>query len=580
MGKWLLSELINVSALQKMSEHLFIANGITVGICDYDGRFLVSCGWQDICTKFHRVHPVACKACRESDDFIKAHLNDNNYIEYKCLNNLWDIALPIIVLNEHVGTLFVGQFFYEDEEIDIEFFKKQAAEFGFNEEEYLEALNKVPRFSREKVHHIMEYYKGFVVMLADSSLSKLKHIKSEEKLYQNEIKVRNILEAMKDLVLVMDKEGKFIDYYNTSDVILYMTPADFIGKNYKECMPPKVSIIITETIEKLKKSDTVEPFDYSLEFANKIFWFSAQLSKIKGKDGVIDGYLAVIRDITDKKMYEEEILKAKSEAEAANNVKNIFIANISHELRTPINVILSALQLFELNLNKNFKTENQFENTYFKAMKQNCYRLLRITNNLIDITKIESGFMNLNLKSANIVSIVEDITLSVAEYAKSKDLFFQFDTEIEEKIIAIDPDKIERIILNLLSNAIKCTNKNGSIFVNIYDRDEKVVISIKDTGIGIPQDKVSNIFERFIQVEDTLIKRHEGSGIGLSIVKSFVEMHGGNIKVISELGAGSEFIIELPVNSIKETEIEECPINQNSENYVEMLNIEFSDIYM
>lgn len=216
---------------------------------------------------------------------------------------------------------------------------------------------------------------------------------------------------------------------------------------------------------------------------------------------------------------------------------------------------------------------------HLKAMKQNCHRLLRLINNLIDITKIGAGFMELQLKNVNVVSIIEEITLSVGEYAKVKDIYIQFDTEVEEKIMALDPDKLERIFLNLLSNAIKFTSKNGNVSVNVYDRGTSVVISVKDTGIGIPQDKINEIFERFIQVENTMVRNNEGSGIGLSIVKSFVEIQGGTINVLSEVGLGSEFIIEFPVNILSEEYGKDYNIIDSKQNYAEVLDIEFSDIY-
>ena len=162
-------------------------------------------------------------------------------------------------------------------------------------------------------------------------------------------------------------------------------------------------------------------------------------------------------------------------------------------------------------------------------MKQNCYRLLRLVNNLIDITKIDSGFMELNLKNVNIIEVVENITLSTAEYIESKSRTIIFDTDIEEKIMAIDPEQMERVILNLISNATKFTSPGDTIEVTIYDKDKYILISIKDTGIGIPQDKLDSIFERFKQVDPLLSRRSEGSGIGLSLVKSLVEMHNGNI---------------------------------------------------
>jgi len=209
-------------------------------------------------------------------------------------------------------------------------------------------------------------------------------------------------------------------------------------------------------------------------------------------------------------------------------------------------------------------------------MMQNCYRLLRIINNLIDITRIDGGFLNLELRNHNIVSLVEEITLSVVEYTKSKNINLIFDTEIEEKIIACDADKIERVLLNLLSNAIKFSNSNGTIEVNIFDKQDYVAISVKDNGIGIPQEMKNKIFERFSQVDSSFTRRTEGSGIGLSLVKSLVELHKGKIEVKSEVNKGSEFIITLPVGIVEGECNNQIATNQPN---VERLQIEFSDIY-
>ena len=198
-------------------------------------------------------------------------------------------------------------------------------------------------------------------------------------------------------------------------------------------------------------------------------------------------------------------------------------------------------------------------------MKQNCYRLLRLINNLIDISKIDSGFLNPNLKNYNIVSVVEDITLSVAEYIQDKGVEVIFDTNVEEKIIACDPDNIERIILNLLSNAVKFTNAGDQITVEVMDNEDYIEISVKDTGIGIPEDKLKVIFERFRQVDNSLSRSHEGSGIGLSLVKALVDMHDGSINVNSNLGEGTEFIIKLPARKTDESnDVEKNMIYQDN----------------
>jgi two-component system phosphate regulon sensor histidine kinase PhoR len=201
-----------------------------------------------------------------------------------------------------------------------------------------------------------------------------------------------------------------------------------------------------------------------------------------------------------------EVMESKIKIESESKAVSVFLANMSHELRTPINVIYSGIQLLEKNANSSLNIYSSSNNSHLKGMKQNCLRLLRIVNNLIDITKIESNFMDMHTKNQNIVGIVEDITLSVVEYAKSMNIYMQFDTDIEEKIMALDADKIERIFLNLLANAIKFTASGGYVFVTVYDKENSGVITVRDSGIGIPSNKLNKIFDRFMQVEDSLME--------------------------------------------------------------------------
>jgi signal transduction histidine kinase len=272
-----------------------------------------------------------------------------------------------------------------------------------------------------------------------------------------------------------------------------------------------------------------------------------------------------------KRLFEEKLQYDK--------LKTEFIANMSHELRTPLNIIFSTVQLFSLYINKseNLSLEKLSKNVYI--MKQNCYRLLRLVNNLIDITKINSGYMELDLKNKNLIEIVEEITLSTAEYVKNMSRTIIFDTDVEEKVMAFDEEKLERILLNLVSNATKFTKPGDKIEVKIFDKDDYVVISVKDNGIGIPQDKLEQVFKRFKQVDPLLNRSHEGSGIGLSMVKSLVEMHGGTIYVKSKYEEGAEFIISLPAKLIPDNHYECVERNLTHQTNVEKIHIEFSDIY-
>lgn len=275
----------------------------------------------------------------------------------------------------------------------------------------------------------------------------------------------------------------------------------------------------------------------------------------------------------------KELQKAKEAAEAANEAKSMFLANISHELRTPLNMIMSTNQMLRLYL-KNDSLQRELVEKKVNLQVQNCYRLLRLVNNLIDITKIDSGHFELMKRKGDIINVIESITLSVVEYIEDKGLSLVFDTDTEEKIMYFDYDTIERILLNLLSNAVKFTPAGGTIYVNIRCLPEKIVLSIRDTGIGIDKEKLDMIFERFKQVDELMTRRHEGSGIGLSLVESLIKMHGGSITVHSEQEKGTEFVIELPVGD--ETEVVQRYGNSmydDKQRVVEKINIEFSDIY-
>lgn len=254
--------------------------------------------------------------------------------------------------------------------------------------------------------------------------------------------------------------------------------------------------------------------------------------------------VALIKHIQYKNKFEKEIIKAKDKAEEINRLKSYFISNISHELKTPINVILCAAQLLESKRVDNYNINN--ENNTIDIIKDNSYRLIRLINNIIDVEKGEVDELTLNLKKDNLVSLIEDIVTSVIPYAKRKELNLIFDTEEEEIIMDMDIEKIERIILNLLSNAIKFSNENGNIYIKIMLNNDDVDIVVEDEGIGISKDDIPYIFDKFIQVDNTFNRKNEGSGIGLAIVKSFIEIHNGKIMVESQVGKGTKFIVKLP----------------------------------
>ena len=292
--------------------------------------------------------------------------------------------------------------------------------------------------------------------------------------------------------------------------------------------------------------------------------------KNEQENKAIDCSLQVINSLDGKKEYAvtymdiSEFINTELELEKLkvyNKEKTDFMSNISHELRTPINIFYSTIQLLDISL---LKTDRDFKETYEKyrrTLHVNCKRMLRLINNVVDISKIETGILKGKFDYYNLVAIVEDVTLSVVNYAELKSINIQFDTNEEEFITMCDPSMIERVLLNLLSNAIKFTPENKNIYVDIYVNDDFAEINVKDEGIGISKRDKNAIFERFVQADKSLTRENEGSGIGLSIVKSIIDLHDGYISVESEVGEGSIFKIILPRRCDKNTDYKIYDIN-------------------
>jgi len=406
---------------------------------------------------------------------------------------------------------------------------------------------------------------------------------TEKFLRESEERNRRLVELLPDPI-ILQKDGRIL-YINNAAISFLggENRHNFIGKDILKFVDFHPSENKTLTMENLKDEiNNFSSFDevkiirksdntvLDAEIASTVFDYSNKKAT-----------LILMRDLSDRRKAEKYI-KLFNDAIEFDKLKTQFFANLSHELRTPLNVILGTIQILTLYLKeKSLQSREEKLENRIKVLKQNCYRLLRLVNNLIDITKIDAGFYELSLQNHNIVNVVEEITLSVAGYVEQKKLQLVFDTDVEEKTVACDPDKIERIMLNLLSNAIKFTEPDGSIFVDMIDKGKSIIISVKDTGIGIPKDELKYIFEHFRQVDKSFTRNHEGSGIGLSLVKSLIELHGGSINVNSEYGKGSEFVIELPIKTLEDnsTIIREKSKNEMESNLIEIINIEFSDIY-
>ncbi|MDC4240003.1 ATP-binding protein [Clostridium tertium] len=325
-----------------------------------------------------------------------------------------------------------------------------------------------------------------------------------------------------------------------------------------------------ETLDKEQKNNAmISGSNIKVVLSGKERYIETFYQYIFDVDGEIKEVIKVGIDITDKVSHQqelEEILKTQEE----------FFSFIAHEFRTPLTVMSSTTQLLNLVYRKDLPEKVV---GYIDKINLSTLQQLRLVNNLLDITRADAGYLNVNLRNYDIVSMSKAITESVRSFAVRKDINLEFTCNIDKKIIAVDDEKYERILLNLLSNAIKFTKNGKTVKVELDSNDRFTNINVKDEGVGIPKEKQDVIFNRFGQVNNDLTRKSEGTGIGLCLVRLLINSMGGRIELTSQLGKGSTFTIILP-NKVISTDTKVVDMNLMDNRLVQTMDMEFSNIYL
>jgi PAS domain S-box-containing protein len=310
------SQLVDIEQIRQLLETQYKITGIPSAILDTDENILAAVGWQDVCTRFHRVHPHSLARCLESDAHIKSHLHDfkGGYLEYRCKNGMWDVAVPIIINGENVATLFTGQFFYDDDKPDMRFFHAQANEFGFDMDSYLDALSRVPVCSRAKIRNIMDFYLNLVKVLADLGLKNLRHTegtaqreKAEKELHESRDYLDKIINTIPDPIFVKDRQHRFVLVNDAECALAGHNREEMIGKTDYDFFPK-------EQVDIFWQKDEVV-FETGRENINEEVLTGAQgrthtiltnKSLYSDKDGN-EFIVGTIRDISERKKSEEAL---------------------------------------------------------------------------------------------------------------------------------------------------------------------------------------------------------------------------------------------------------------------------------
>ncbi len=370
------------------------------------------------------------------------------------------------------------------------------------------------------------------------------------KRHNDTVKIRELstaVEQTKASIVITDLEGK-IEYVNKAF-------EEETGYKREEVIGKKTNILKSnyhheEYYKKMWKTITSGK-TWEGEFYNKrkdgtYYWERAIISPIRDEKNRIIKYIAIKDNITELKKIQKELEKAKERAEEANKLKSIFLSNMSHEIRTPLNAIIGFTNVLYENETDKEKKEK------LEIIQQAGKHLLKIINDILDLSKIEAGnYLTLDEEEFSLKELINSIVAILKNEAEKKRIELKADISKEcPDIFSGDPVRINQILMNLVGNAIKFTDKGG-VYISCECKDNNVIIKIKDTGIGIPKEKIKTVFAPFIQGDNYSSRRYGGTGLGLAISKKLVELMGGDISVTSELGKGSIFTIKLPLKVVK-----------------------------
>jgi PAS domain S-box-containing protein len=298
--------------------------------------------------------------------------------------------------------------------------------------------------------------------------------------------------------------------------------------------------------ESLSKGLPIKTEIVNYDSQGQEYWVDIDITPISDENGVIDRYIAIERDVTEYKKLESKLTTTAKEANAANEAKSAFLATMSHEIRTPMNGVLGLTQILEKEI-----TDPKHREA-LQLILGSGNHLISILNDILDISKIENQALVLEHTQFKMQDILAPVNSTYQSLCSEKGLLFEIHDKTDPDTLFVgDQVRLRQILLNLVGNALKFTQK-GSISVSVSNRGEgQCELVVKDTGIGIPPERIDSVFEKFEQAETSTTRQFGGTGLGLSIVKSLTLLMGGQIKVNSEVGVGSAFSVQIPLPAIK-----------------------------
>ena len=379
-------------------------------------------------------------------------------------------------------------------------------------------------------------------------LSLIQDITERKQSQQNARLLVNVVESNNDAIITKNLQG-MITSWNSAAVRLFgYTEAEAIGQSVTILFPPDRLDIQPQLLKRLRQGERIKNFEtINLHKNGTPIQVSATISPLRDETGCVVGASKIVRDITQRKQAEMQLRLTNEELVRATRLKDEFLANMSHELRTPLNAILGMAESLQEEV---FGKIHEHQIKPLQMIRRSGNHLLELINDILDVAKIESGQMDLNLETTAVIPLCNFALDLIKHEADTK--YIQVETQFPAHIsdVKLDEQRIQQLLINLLSNAVKFTPEGGRVKlgVSLHRRKSKHVLRIvvKDTGIGIAAKHMGQLFEPFIQIDSALNRKYSGTGLGLTLVKRIVELHGGTVDVSSQVGKGSCFTVNLP----------------------------------
>lgn len=380
-----------------------------------------------------------------------------------------------------------------------------------------------------------------------------------EELKSAKKKLEKSYEQLRDFTLALESISSSIVITNSFGNIEYVNAAfeknmgykkeEVIGKNSTQLQSanPK-SAVYKEIAETIRNGKTWEGELHNQRKDGSLIWEKATISPVYTFDGKFHKFITVKVDITEEIQLRTNVEKSLQILKNVNKKKDEFISIASHELKTPLSIIKGYSSLLLERKGENLTEEQR---SFLQQIFSNSSHLITLVKDMLDLSKLEFGQMSFHATNIQLTEVLQDVITQFTFVAQEKGIRLNIDIKPECSVFA-DPQKLSQVMSNLMSNAIKFTSQSGSVSLKaqIWKKNNKYILfSVSDTGIGIPQNKLSEIFEKFVQVDNHLQREAGGTGLGLSIVKGFIRAMGGDIWVESTLGEGSEFFFTLPRSS-------------------------------